>query len=152
MRARAEVARRGAVGGLDRFVGLDRPLGPSPITPNLAMREDLYDARSYDVPVEQRYDRLWRRAIKDGSSTEFPTSSAVLTAEALPALRLLSVTHLVQDPGDPPVRPGLLLRSMLQPDTPGSTATGPAVTTLAVYAAVCIGIIAVVMSRRDVTA
>jgi ABC-type transport system involved in multi-copper enzyme maturation permease subunit len=48
--------------------------------------------------------------------------------------------------------PGLLLRSMLQPDTPGSTATGTAVTTLAVYAAVCIGIIAVVMSRRDVTA
>ena len=41
---------------------------------------------------------------------------------------------------------------MLQPDTPGSIATGTAVTTLAVYAAVCIGTIAVVMSRRDITA
>ena len=39
---------------------------------------------------------------------------------------------------------------MLQPDTPGSIATGTAVATLAVYAAVCIGVIAVVMSRRDV--
>jgi hypothetical protein len=54
--------------------------------------------------VEQRYDRLWRRAVKDGTSTEFPTTSAVLTARALPALRLLSVTRVVQDPGDPPVR------------------------------------------------
>ena len=46
--------------------------------------------------------------------------------------------------------PGLLLRSMLQPDTPGSIATGTAVATLAVYAGVCVGVIAVVMSRRDV--
>jgi ABC-type transport system involved in multi-copper enzyme maturation permease subunit len=48
--------------------------------------------------------------------------------------------------------PGLLLRSMLQPDTPGSVATSTAVTTLAVYAAVCVGTIALVMSRRDTTA
>jgi hypothetical protein len=93
---------------LDRFVGLERPLGPSPITPNIAMRDHLYDARSYDVPVEQRYDRLWRRAIKNGGSTGFPTASAVLTPASLPALRLLSVTHVLQDPGDRPVtRPRL---------------------------------------------
>jgi hypothetical protein len=89
---------------LDRFVGLERPLGPSPVTPNIAMRERLYDARSYDVPVEEHYDRLWRRAIKNGGPTDFPTASAVLTPASLPALRLLSVTHVVQDPGDPPVR------------------------------------------------
>jgi ABC-type transport system involved in multi-copper enzyme maturation permease subunit len=45
--------------------------------------------------------------------------------------------------------PGLLLRSLLQPDNPGSTSTGTAVATLAAYAAVCIGVIAVLMSRRD---
>ena len=86
-----------------RFVGLERALGPSPIPPNLAMREGLFDARSYDVPVEERYDRLWRRAIRTGSPTEFPTASAVLTARSLPALRLLSVRYVVQDPGDRPI-------------------------------------------------
>ena len=49
--------------------------------------------------------------------------------------------------------PGLLLRSMLQPDTPGSIATGTAVATLAVVRRRCASAtIAVVMSRRDVTA
>jgi ABC-type transport system involved in multi-copper enzyme maturation permease subunit len=47
--------------------------------------------------------------------------------------------------------PGLLLRSMLQPDNPGSISTGTVVATLAVYAAACTGVIAVVMARRDVT-
>jgi ABC-2 type transport system permease protein len=45
--------------------------------------------------------------------------------------------------------PGLLLRSMLQPDRPDSIATGTAVATLGVYAAVCLAVIAVVMARRD---
>ena len=88
----------------DRFVGLERSLGPSPIIPNLAMREGLFDARSYDVPVEERYDRLWRRAIRTGSPTEFPTTAAVLGPASLPALGLLSVRHIVQDPGDRPLR------------------------------------------------
>ena len=88
----------------NRFVGLARPLGPSPITPDVAMRLGLYDARSYDVPVERRYDRLWRRAVQDGGPTEFPTNTAVLTARSLPALRLLSVTDVVQDPAERPLR------------------------------------------------
>jgi Bacterial membrane protein YfhO len=88
----------------NRFVGLDRPLGPSPLIPNLALRWSLYDARSYDLPVEERYDALWRRAVVDGGPTDHPTSQARLTERALPAFRLLSVTHIVQDPGDPPVR------------------------------------------------
>ena len=89
----------------NRFTGLERALGPSPIPPNVAMREKLYDPRSYDFPIEERYDRLWRRAIGGGEgTTDFPTTRAVLTARSLPALRLLSVTDVVQDPGDPPVR------------------------------------------------
>ena len=43
--------------------------------------------------------------------------------------------------------PGLLLRSMLQPDKPGALSTGTGCATLAVYAAVCVGVIAVVMAR-----
>jgi hypothetical protein len=87
--------------GLNRFVGLERPLGPSPLVPDMAMRWGLYDARSYDLPVERRYDRLWRRSIRAGGPTDTPTTSAKLTRRALPALRLLSVTDVVQDPDDP---------------------------------------------------
>ena len=36
--------------------------------PDMAMRWDLYDARSYDLPVERRYDRLWRRAVREGAA------------------------------------------------------------------------------------
>ena len=91
-----------------RFVGLERPLGPSPLIPNMALRWDLLDARSYDLPVERRYDTLWRRAIKNGPPTETPTTAAVLSERALPALRLMSVTQVAQDPADPPVvRPRL---------------------------------------------
>jgi hypothetical protein len=86
--------------GLNRFVGLERPLGPSPLVPDMAMRWRLYDARSYDLPVERRYDRLWRRSIHGGGPGDTPTTSALLTPKALPALRLLSVGDVAQDPGD----------------------------------------------------
>jgi hypothetical protein len=93
-----------------RFVGLERPLGPSPLIPNMAIRWGLFDARSYDLPVEERYDTLWRRAIRDGGPTDTPTTGARLTGAALPALRLLSVTDIVQDPDEPPVdQPSLRL-------------------------------------------
>jgi hypothetical protein len=88
----------------NRFVGLGRGVGPSPLIPNVAVRWSLYDARSYDQPVERRYDTLWRRAVLDGGPTDIPTTSARLTAQSLPALRLLSVTDIVQDPEDPRVR------------------------------------------------
>jgi hypothetical protein len=96
--------------GLNRFVGVERPLGPSPLVPDMAMRWGLYDARSYDLPVERRYDRLWRRSIREGGPTDTPTTSAKLTRRALPALRLLSVTDVAQDPDEPPIaKPALEL-------------------------------------------
>ena len=87
----------------NRFVGLERPLGPSPLIPNAGMRWSLYDARGWDPPVEGRYDTLWRRAVRDGGPTDVPTTSARLTAASLPAFRLLSVTDIAQDPDDPVV-------------------------------------------------
>jgi hypothetical protein len=87
----------------NRFVGLERPLGPSPVVPNAGMRWGLYDARGWDPPVEERYDTLWRRAVLDGGPTDVPTTSARLTPAALPAFRLLSVTDIAQDPDEPPV-------------------------------------------------
>ncbi|MBN1527646.1 MAG: YfhO family protein [Thermoleophilaceae bacterium] len=88
----------------NRFVGLAPDLGPSALIPDMAMRWDLYDARSYDLPVEERYDNLWRAAVKDGSPTETPTTDAVLSEQALPAYRLLSVTRVAQDPTQERVR------------------------------------------------
>jgi hypothetical protein len=87
----------------NRFVGLARELGPSPLIPNTALRWGLYDARSYDQPSEERYDELWRRAVGDAAPTENPTARARLTASSLPPLRLLSVTDIAQDPDDSPV-------------------------------------------------
>jgi hypothetical protein len=87
----------------NRFVGIQRPLGPSPLVPNSGMRWRLYDARGWDPPVEKRYDTLWRRAVLDGGPSDVPTTSAVLTSEALPAFRLLSVTDILQDPPEPRV-------------------------------------------------
>jgi hypothetical protein len=105
----ADAARQPDTPGLERlrsggrFVGLERPLGPSPLIPNMALRWKLHDARSYDLPVERRYDTLWRRAIKNGPPTDTPTTTAVLSKRALPALRLMSVAQIAQDPVDPPV-------------------------------------------------
>ena len=65
----------------NRFVGIERALGPSPLIPDMSMRWDLYDARSYDLPVEERYDTLWRaRGARPAGPTDTPTTSARLTA------------------------------------------------------------------------
>jgi hypothetical protein len=102
--------------GRERFVGLERALGPSPLVPDMAMRWDLYDARSYDLPVERRYDRLWRRAVREGGPTDTPTTSAKLTPRSLPALRLLSVTQVAQDPDEPPIETPALPVAYDRPD------------------------------------
>jgi Bacterial membrane protein YfhO len=102
--------------GLNRFVGLERALGPSPLVPDMAMRWGLYDARSYDLPVERRYDRLWRRAVHEGGPTDTPTTSVKLTEQALPALRLLSVTDIAQDPDDPRITTPALAPTYDRPD------------------------------------
>ncbi|MGH9136421.1 MAG: ABC transporter permease [Acidimicrobiales bacterium] len=47
--------------------------------------------------------------------------------------------------------PGMLLRSVVQPQAPEATATTTALATLGVYAAVCVAVIGIVMARRDVT-
>ena len=47
--------------------------------------------------------------------------------------------------------PGLLLRSVLRPDAPISIATSTALATLALYMGVAVTVIAVVISRRDMT-
>jgi ABC-type Na+ efflux pump permease subunit len=48
--------------------------------------------------------------------------------------------------------PGMLLRSVVQPQAPEAVATPTALATLGAYAAVCVAVIGVVMARRDVSA
>lgn len=93
-----------------RFVGLPPPRGVVPIPPNAAMDYGLYDARGYDYPVEQRYDRLWRRRVASPDIFAPPTTLASTGPAALRALSLLSVADLVQQPGSPRLSgPGLRL-------------------------------------------
>ncbi len=47
--------------------------------------------------------------------------------------------------------PGLVLRSLLQPDAPDALSTGTTLATLGAYGAVCVAVIGAVMARRDVT-
>jgi hypothetical protein len=47
--------------------------------------------------------------------------------------------------------PGLLLRSVMRPDAPISIATSTALATLAIYLGVAVTVIALVISRRDMT-
>jgi hypothetical protein len=92
----------------NRFAGVGVPGAIQPLGPDLAMRYGLYDARGYDYPVERRYDRLWRAAVGPPGDVIPPTTVAQPRAEALPALSLLSVADLIQDPGERPLRlPGL---------------------------------------------
>jgi hypothetical protein len=92
----------------NRFAGFNRPGIGQPLEPNLAMRYDLYDARGYDYPVIQRYDRLWRATAAPPGEFIPPTTRAEPTARSLRGLSLLSVTDVMQDPHDPPLDlPGL---------------------------------------------
>lgn len=89
-----------------RFVGIG-PLGLGsfvpPLTPDLAMRYGLYDARGYDYPVEARYEQLWRQNVATSSDCfyAFCPQTVATTPRALHALGLFGVTNLVAAPQDP---------------------------------------------------
>jgi hypothetical protein len=92
----------------NRFAGFNRPGIGQPLQPNLAMRYGLYDARGYDYPVERRYDNLWRATAAPPGDFIPPTGRAEPTARSVRGMSLLSVTDIIQDPNDPPLRlPGL---------------------------------------------
>jgi hypothetical protein len=92
-----------------RFAGL-HPEAPItfavPISPNVAMRYGLLDARGYDFPFEERYAKLWQRvvAVSPDCNYAFCPESAGRSPQALRALALLGVTHLLQHRRDPPLR------------------------------------------------
>lgn len=90
----------------ERYVSTgDIPQDAAPIN------EGLFEARGYDLPVEQRFDRLWRMRM----SPEFPTqvgpypqfiplSLPKVTPARLATLSVLGVSHVLQPAGDAPLR------------------------------------------------
>ena len=90
----------------DRFAG-HPPTGPFtlavPMSPNVAMRYGLYDARGYDFPFEERYAELWRRAIRPAPDCNYafcPESAGHERRARCAALALLGVTDLLQNRRD----------------------------------------------------
>jgi hypothetical protein len=83
----------------------------------IPMNFGLFEARGYDLPVEERFDRLWRTQL----SPEFPTQVGIypqyiplslprVTPRRLHALSVLGVTQVMAPVSDPPLRvPGLRL-------------------------------------------
>jgi Bacterial membrane protein YfhO len=73
----------------------------------IPMRFGLYEARGYDLPIERRYDKLWRRYLSPelpsvaGLLGAIPLSLPKVTPDRLRVLSLLGVRDVIQPPGDP---------------------------------------------------
>ncbi len=73
----------------------------------IPMRFDLYEARGYDLPIEKRYDRLWRRYLSPelpslaGLLGAIPLSLPTVTPDRLRVLSLLGVRDVMQPRFDP---------------------------------------------------
>jgi hypothetical protein len=98
----AEVPRTGAIRYLERL-GPIRFAATEEIAQNVLPFEfGVYEARGYDFPILERYDRLWRREVAPvGPSALGPLLNVSLqlrevTPRALRTLRLLGVSHVLR--------------------------------------------------------
>jgi hypothetical protein len=113
--AQASLPATGAVEYLQsrrpaRFVGASSILTLPPLEPNLAMDYGLYDARGYDYPTEQRYSRLWKRAVYPEEGFVISEIQAPVNARSLRAFSLLSVADVIASrDAERPRGPGLKL-------------------------------------------
>jgi len=111
----AQVPKTGAIRFLERL-GPARFAATEEIAQNvLPFVFRVYEARGYDFPILERYDRLWRREVAPMGPSELgPLLNVSLqlrdvTPRALRALRLLGVTHVLRAtfvrPDAPPFEP-----------------------------------------------
>ncbi len=89
----------------------------------IPMRFGLYEARGYDLPVERRYDRLWRREVSPELPSQvgaypgnIPLSLPRLDPRRLRTLSLLGVTDVLQPADEPPLRVAGLSLAYAGPD------------------------------------
>jgi hypothetical protein len=83
----------------------------------LPMNHDLAEPRGYDLPVERRYDRLWRRYLSPEFATQsgpypqgIPLSLPTVDATRLRLLDVLGTRYVMQPLSDPVLNvPGLRL-------------------------------------------
>jgi hypothetical protein len=76
----------------------------------IPMRFHLYEAKGYDLPILNRYDRFWRSEVVQGNVAlgllDIPLRFLEPTPRALRAMRLLGVTHVMEGKtaqvGEPP--------------------------------------------------
>jgi hypothetical protein len=101
-----------------RFVGV----GFIPHT-MLPMRYRLYDARGYDLPIDGRYDRLWRREVSPELPSQvhgsfLPLALTVVRVDdrRMRTLDLLGVADLLQPPDAPAPRAAGLRLAYAGPD------------------------------------
>ena len=101
-----------------RFAGLE-PTAPIslavPMSPSVAMRYHVYDARGYDYPVEERYAELWRRAITPSTNCNYafcpsrrprrPERCAYWASSASPTCSRTAATARCRDFGPPTAGP-----------------------------------------------
>ena len=88
-----------------RFLQRERPArmaATEQIAQNvLGFEFSLYEARGYDLPILQRYDRIWRREVTPqfesvaGGLANVALELREVTPSALRTLRLLGVTHVM---------------------------------------------------------
>jgi hypothetical protein len=98
--------------GTARFAGLTPGGGRHglPLPPDVGVRYGLYDARSYDYPVVERYDRLWREEVTPPGEMRPQTTTIDPRPGALHVLSAFGVRSLLQDRFDAPLRlPGVRL-------------------------------------------
>jgi hypothetical protein len=77
----------------------------------ISINFELLEARGYDLPVEERYDRLWRTRLSPEYPsqhgpypTHIPLSLPKVTPERLRVLSLLGVSDVMQPASDRPLR------------------------------------------------
>lgn len=93
-----------------RFVGASAYGTLPPVEPNIAMDFDLYDARGYDYPTEERYSRLWKRGVYGREGFVIPQIQAPVNERTLRTFSLLSVTDILASrDAERPRAPGLKL-------------------------------------------
>jgi hypothetical protein len=76
----------------------------------ISIDNELYDARGYDLPVDRRYDRLWRTRLSPEYPTQqgpypiyIPLSLPKVTDARVHVLSLLGVSDVMQPATDPPL-------------------------------------------------
>jgi hypothetical protein len=83
----------------------------------LPMNHGLAEPRGYDLPVERRFDRMWRRYLSPEFATQsgpypqgIPLSLPKVDPTRLRLLDVLGTRYVMQPPSDPPITvPGLRL-------------------------------------------